>query len=190
MADDFEKILNLRKEAAEWLSRSGIDQWTDIKRGATAIKDWLESGSTFVVQNEGMEIVASLALGSADPDFWTAEEITEPAVYLYKFMINRSNRGTGLGEILLDWACEKSSQRGAYFLRLDCWKTNSGLHRYYLDRGFDYLTTRSKTGRKSGALFERPTGVRTARDSPIVVTESSTLAIQFNFLGARHLGRS
>jgi len=38
--------------------------------------------------------------------------------------------------------------------RRQSWRDNTGLHKYYLNRGFQYLTTRTHPIRKAGALFE------------------------------------
>jgi len=54
---------------------------------------------------------------------------------------------------------------GAESLRLDCWKTNLGLHKYYLQHGFDHLGTRDAPGHPSGALFERPTDLQLSTGS-------------------------
>ena len=38
----------------------------------------------------------------ADPDFWTAAESRQPALYVSKLAISRTDAGTGLGALLLD----------------------------------------------------------------------------------------
>ena len=70
-----------------------------------------------------------------------------PATYLYKFMLDASARGTGLGDALLNWACERAAGQGDRWLRLDCWRSNAALHDYYLRRGFRHVDTRTAPGR-------------------------------------------
>ncbi|GAA2738653.1 hypothetical protein GCM10010439_73400 [Actinocorallia aurantiaca] len=153
--DDADAVVALRVEAETWLHAAGIQQWVDRARGIRNIRDGLAAGNTYVVEERGA-IVASLTLAGADPDFWTADDDPDTALYLYKFMIGAAHRGTGLGDQLLDWACEQARARGKRWLRLDCWRENTALQRYYLRRGFSHVRTVVVPGRGSGALFQRP----------------------------------
>lgn len=153
---DFSAVMRLRIHAEQWLAAAGIEQWTDRVVGEQIIRRHLARGVTFVVESSDSEVIASFALDDGDPAFWTPEELGEPAAYLYKFMIDSRYRGTGLGDVLLDWACRRAAADGAAVLRLDCWKTNLGLQKYYLRHGFTYLGVRDVRGNPSGALFERP----------------------------------
>jgi len=158
--DDVEAVLALRRHAEDWLKAAGIEQWTKSAYGARVIEGWIGAGSTFVVSTDDGEIIGSLSLDKGDPDFWTLEELKAPALYLYKFIIRSDHRGNGLGDVLLDWSCYRTELAGDLWLRLDCWRDNAGLHKYYLDRGFQHLTTRTHPVRMSGALFERPAELR------------------------------
>lgn len=160
--DDVDAVLALRRHAEEWLKAAGIEQWTRSAYGARVIAGWIGAGSTFLVSTDDGEVIGSLSLDAGDPDFWTPEELKDPALYLYKFIIRSDHRGNGLGDVLLDWSCYRTELAGQLWLRLDCWRDNLGLHKYYLDRGFQYLTTRPHPTRMSGALFERPAELRLA----------------------------
>lgn len=154
--DDANAVIALRVEAETWLHAAGIQQWVDRARGIRNIRDGLEAGTTYVVENDRSEIVASLTLGGPDFDFWTEDDAPSEALYLYKFMIGRGCRGTGLGDRLLEWACDQAREQGRRWLRLDCWRENTALQRYYLNRGFEHVRTVVVPGRGSGALFQRP----------------------------------
>ncbi|MDT5017028.1 MAG: hypothetical protein QOD39_3188 [Mycobacterium sp.] len=180
---DVDAVLALRRHAERWLKDAGIEQWTKSEYGARVIKGWIGAGSTFVVEAENGDIVGSLSLDAGDPDFWTEDELREPALYLYKFIIRSDHRGNGLGDVLLDWSGYRTELSGNLWLRLDCWRDNPGLHKYYLDRGFSYLTTRTHPVRMSGALFERPAELRLATDRPIELIDR-TLGSEV-FPGAR-----
>jgi ribosomal protein S18 acetylase RimI-like enzyme len=168
---DLDALIALRRYAESWLHSAGIEQWTDHARGVTVIKAGIAAGTTYVVLDDQAEIVASLTLNGPDQDFWTADDEPETALYLYKFMIGPKVRGTGLGDSLLDWACAQAQQRGKTWLRLDCWRTNTGLQTYYARRGFTLLRTMQVPGRNSGALMQRPVAVRTASTSQIIIHE-------------------
>jgi len=155
--DDFKAVFDLRIHAEEWLAAAGIEQWTVRSTGESNIRTHIARRRTFIVDDLDARVIATLTLDGGDPQFWTSAELEQPAAYLYKFMVHSDMRGLGLGDVLLNWACDRARQHGAPVLRLDCWKTNTGLHGYYLKRGFRHLDTRHAEGRKSGALFERPT---------------------------------
>jgi hypothetical protein len=59
-------------------------------------------------------------------------------------------------------SCHQAEMFRCLYLRLDCHRTNTALHNYYLRRGFTLLDVRSAPGRDSGALFERLTETRLA----------------------------
>jgi hypothetical protein len=48
----------------------------------------------------------------------------------------------------------ESAERGSKRLGLDCWRTNSKLHDYYLRRGFKRVRTEVVPGRMSGEPFQ------------------------------------
>lgn len=158
--DDISSVVGLRVHAEKWLAEAGIEQWTVRATGEKNIRAHMERGAIFVVESSSSDVVGTMALDGGDPAFWTPEELLEPAAYLYKFIIDSNHRGSGLGDAMLNWACEHAAANGATVLRLDCWKTNLNLHKYYLQRGFRLLGIRNAPGRMSGALFERPTSLK------------------------------
>jgi GNAT superfamily N-acetyltransferase len=169
--DHVDAVIGLRKHAEDWLAEAGIEQWT--KSGESTIRDKVFNGSTYVVETTRREVVACLSLDAGDPDFWTPRELREKALYLYKFIIRSDHRGTGLGDLLLDWSCDRAERAGALLLRLDCWRTNTGLHDYYLKRGFTLFDVRQHPIRMSGALFERNARLHLAQASGLRLIDNT-----------------
>lgn len=159
---DVDAVVALRIDAEGWLHAAGVRQWVDHDRGVRSIRNGIAAGTTYVVSDQAGNVIASLTLNGADPDFWRAEDLPDQALYLYKFMIGTAYRGTGLGDELLDWACARAADQGKTWLRLDCWRDNQQLQSYYQKRGFEHVRTMVVTGRDSGALFQRPASLRTA----------------------------
>lgn len=170
---DMDAVIALRRYAERWLADAGIDQWTSSATGDRVITEHFENSRNYIVEDEAGSVAAALALGDGDADFWTPAELTAPALYLYKFIIGPADRGTGLGDVLLDWACYQAELAWATHLRLDCHRTNTALHRYYLGRGFYHLGTRSAEGRDSGALFERVAESRLARPVRVALVDAT-----------------
>lgn len=158
---DLDALVSLRTYAETWLHAADIDQWTDHARGITSIQAGLNSGGAHVVIDHQGDIVAGLTLAGPDPDFWQDSDQPDTGLYLYKFMLGPTTRGTGLGDALLDWACTQATHQHKTWLRLDCWRTNTNLQTYYTRRGFTLIRTVNAPHRSSGTLMQRPATLHT-----------------------------
>jgi GNAT superfamily N-acetyltransferase len=94
---------------------------------------------------------------SADPEFWEEGDGPDAALYVHRMAVSRKAAGANVGAVLLDWATERAFEAGKTWLRLDAWKDNPGLHRYYEKVGFQLVRIVDLPHRRSGALYQRPT---------------------------------
>ncbi|WP_244501214.1 GNAT family N-acetyltransferase [Streptomyces sp. TP-A0874] len=171
-ADDAQALMTLRIEAEHWLADAGIDQWRSPGFRDRALDKWrkdISEGRTWVVEDRAAAVVATVTLTPADRDFWHAADEPESAVYVAKLITARSVSGEGLGERILDWVGEVASQRGLRWVRLDCWRSNIALQRYYLKNGFSHVRTEAPAHRLSGWMAERDASVRIHPDQPLGV---------------------
>jgi GNAT superfamily N-acetyltransferase len=142
-----------RHQTEVWLAGKGEEQYNGIRAPqAHAHIDRLLDDRCFWGLADGDAVVAVGALTGPDMDFWTPAEVTTPASYLARFMV--AEHGHDYGGQLLDALAELARENGRRHLRLDCWRTNHRLQRYYLDHGFRHVRTMEVVGRMSGALFE------------------------------------
>ncbi|MER5648408.1 GNAT family N-acetyltransferase [Streptosporangium sp. NPDC002524] len=174
---DLDGVLALLAEAAGWLNRQGVRQWPADGFPAGRITPLIGEGVLYLLDREdepgGREgeggPVATLALdGHADPEFWTRGDDPGSALYVHKLAVARDHAGMGLGEALLDWAGLRALALGKRWLRLDCSKDNPRLQGYYRGQRFAHLRTVDLPHRASGALFQRPGGLR-ARPSGLAL---------------------
>jgi GNAT superfamily N-acetyltransferase len=103
----------------------------------------------------------------ADEEFWRPEDDPDDALYLHRMVTTREVAGREIGSALLDWASCRAAALRKRWVRLDAWRSNPGLQRYYADRGFEHVRTVQLPHRHSGALFQRRAGV-VRGDSPRV----------------------
>lgn len=160
-ADDLDKLLHFRAEAAAWLSQMGSDQWRR-PYPADRLLASIEAGTVFMVRDGATTAATITVTPEAEDGLWTRDELTEPSPFINKLTVARSHAGADLGGRLLDWAGDRAYRAGSRWLRLDAWTTNHGLQRYYLNHGFEYERTVTEGGavnggpRVSGWLAQRP----------------------------------
>lgn len=164
---DVPALMALRTEAEGWLPRVGTDQWSDPETGGRAIARWhetIDDGRAWVVLDSDGSTVGTVSRGPADRDFWHDEDHPESGFYLYKLITGRSVAGRGVGSLVLDWACRIAALEGRDWLRIDCWRTNTSLQRYYEGLGFKHVRTEAPPHRKSGWIAQRPSALITNPD--------------------------
>lgn len=160
-AKDVPALLALRTEAEGWLRTKGTDQWSDPETGERAIGKWrasIDEGRAWVVVDEGERVLATVSRGPVDRDFWTDEDHPESALYLYKLIVAREASGRRLGTRVIDWMSRLAALEGRSWVRIDTWRTNTGLHAYYERLGFRHVRTEAPEHRLSGWLAQRPAG--------------------------------
>jgi len=89
---------------------------------------------------------------------WPAANGQEPAVYVRRITVSRRPEyaGHGLGGQLLDWAGLRANRDyGARWVRVDVWTTNTKLHDYYVNQGFQECGRSPVPDYPSAALFQK-----------------------------------
>ena len=161
--DDESTIRALQDEAIAWLATRGTDQWQPAAmqqrlkhRGSDrGLVPAIGRGEVFMVR-EGGKVVGSLTIDDyADPEFWRPEDDPASALYVHRMIVSRSVAGRDIGGAMLEWCASEALRRGRDTLRLDAWRTNHDLHRYYQRHGFRIVRTVNLPHRGSGVLLER-----------------------------------
>jgi GNAT superfamily N-acetyltransferase len=152
---DLGDVLSLLKEAASWLRSRGLDQWPG-GFGADRIAPLINRGEVYLIRDGAVAIATVTVSAEGDADFWTPAELAEPALYVAKLAIARDRAGHRFGELILRWTVDFAARQGTDWARLDAWRTNHQLHRWYRQAGWTYVRTVPVPHRNSGALFQRP----------------------------------
>ena len=154
-SDELDTVEDLLREASAWLASRGIDQW-QFPPHRDRITRALEAGEVFLVLVDDQPIATVQVDAHADAEFWTTEDEPGDALYVHRMAVTRRFAGSGVGAKILDWATQRAADAGKRWLRLDAWKDNPGLHRYYEGEGFTRVRVIDLPHRGSGALFQRP----------------------------------
>ena len=184
-----EVIASMWDQTSRWLKDLGSDQWqypADMEKISRDVKQ----GTAYVAHRYDRYFGTITLDGFADPEFWTADDATEDALYAHRIITLPSARGHGIGSALLDWASQKAYEAGKRWLRVDVWKTNKELHRYYEQHGFKLVRTVDLPHRRSGALYQRIAGTTLGRGPQVTRLENPVHDMNGNPITEGYGGRT
>ena len=166
---DYAAVTSLFEATRRWLSAERVDQWQQAwpNEAVRNRRVWaaMQAGRTWVAWDDAV-VAATVTVSPNHHGIWPEEYRDDPAVYVRRLVVGRQYSGLDLGAQLLDWAGLRAARDyGARWVRVDVWTTNTALHDYYLDRGFDSCGFHQPVpGYPSAALFQRPTDQIKASD--------------------------
>ncbi|WP_088051101.1 GNAT family N-acetyltransferase [Virgibacillus dakarensis] len=139
---DTANVLQLLKDAANWLKAKEIPQWGYLGSGGEdeEIKQDILAGTTYVVEDVQANIVATFNLSPKQND-WDMEmwgKRDDKGYYLHRLAVDRGCRNQQIGKRLLRWIDDYLLIDDGY-LRLDCVAANSVLNDYYQRAGFTFV---------------------------------------------------
>ncbi|AZM51934.1 GNAT family N-acetyltransferase [Streptomyces sp. WAC 01529] len=158
--DELDRVEGLWLEASRWLASQGIDQWQYPPR-RWRMEGAILAGDCHLAFRDGRLVGTVTVERQADLEWWADDE-PDSALYVHDLVVSRVAAGQSVGAQLLKWAGRLAARGEKPWLRLEAWKSNHLLHRYYLNQGFELLRIVDLPHRNSGALFQRPTGVAVA----------------------------
>jgi ribosomal protein S18 acetylase RimI-like enzyme len=150
---DLATVRSILESRVGWLHEHGYDQWSERDPGRDTQRS-VNNGNTWLLLEDDYAVATLTMTTVADPDFWTAADLAQPALYLSKLATRPDVGGRGLGALLVECANRYASARGISRLRWDVWRTNASLQAYYKRLGARHVRTVEVRSRSSGALFE------------------------------------
>ena len=159
---DYGEVTSLFEATRRWLLTKHTDQWQKPwpNEAVRNLRVWaaMQAGRTWVAWDDAA-VAATITVSPNHHEIWPDKYRTDPAVYVRRLVVGRRYSGLDLGAQLLDWAGLRAARDyGAAWVRVDVWTTNTALHDYYLDRGFDSCGFHEPVpGYPSAALFQRST---------------------------------
>lgn len=164
--DDVPAILRLIGSSATWLREyKRTDQWArpwpnEDERDARVAQGIMDQ-LTFMVEDGAGTLIGTVTCREHGNDMlWTKAELAEPAAYVSRLIVSRDHAGEGIGAALIHWAGARAVDNwGAHWVRVDVWTTNTALHQYYKDQGFEHMRTLDFPDPwqyPSAALFQKP----------------------------------
>lgn len=121
---DFDAVMALMDEAVAWLvGQDRTGQWgSEPMSGTQARRDRFTSeineNDLWLAELDG-DAVGAMLLGEEPMPY--VEAADEPEVYLHLLVTSARNRGTGIGQLLIDKARAIAAERGIDLIRVDCY---------------------------------------------------------------------
>ncbi|HLJ55593.1 MAG TPA: GNAT family N-acetyltransferase [Chthonomonadaceae bacterium] len=135
---EFETVLAILVEAAEWQGALGLRQWFP-ELFTVHLREQIErevaAGDVHLARMGG-ETAGTVTLQWADTYVWGPRE--PDAGYIHRLAVRRAFAGRKVGAQILDWAAEQCAAAGKSFLRLDTMSVNLRLRAYYEELGFEF----------------------------------------------------
>jgi len=172
---DVATVAAMWNRAATWLRSRGSDQWQYPVRRDNITRA-IDAGACWLAERAGDPLGTITVDTDADPHYWWPEDDPSDALYVHRMVVEGPARGCELGSALLDWAARRAQRDGRTWLRLDAWKSNPGLHRYYLARGFHLVRVIEDPDDPSGACMQRPAALQLGGGPRITEAESTAFA--------------
>jgi GNAT superfamily N-acetyltransferase len=166
---DVQTVAQLWNQSASWLAAHGYDQWQypirwdNLRRTIANQTCWLV--------NHDANAVGTITLEYQPDPYWLPADQPDDGLYVHRMVVAETARGIDLGTALLDWAGRRTTAAGRHWLRLDAWKNNTDLHRYYLERGFTFVRIDDNPDDPSGACFQRPAAVQLGKGPTVITVE-------------------
>ena len=156
--DDIVEVATLWTRSTTWLRSRGLDQWQYPVKWEN-IRRTVANGTCWLVFAGENKVVGTITVESIADPYWLPSDNPEDALYVHRMVVDDKARGGELGSALLDWAARRARKAEKSWLRLDAWKSNPALHRYYLDRGFHLVRVDDNPADPSGVCFQRPASI-------------------------------
>lgn len=170
---DVQAVAEMWNRAAARLAARGLDQWQYPVKMHN-IRSAVEAGSCWLVLGARDVTVGTITLDdSADPGLWFPGDNPNDALYLHRMITEPDAAGHDLGSALIDWAGRRAVAAGKRWIRLDAWRSNSGLRNYYGRRGFELVRVVDDPS-GSGACFQRPARVQIGAGPAVVELAGSS----------------
>lgn len=153
-------MIDVLNAAADRLAERGIIQWPgrfeEDGWRVQQLRGEAARGNVALWRIDGRPVATATLTEWADPEFahgWP--DGLDSALYLIRLARHPDENDLPLGPMMINyWAKAQTIQRGRRYLRLDCSKTNTGLHAIYKRYEFAQVGVVDLAHRKSGALFQ------------------------------------
>lgn len=133
--EDLEAMHLLIVDRCKWFIEQQISQWKleyyPIHYNVEYFREQMKENELYVVKDKN-KIIGMVLLKNEDPTYWQDEK---KAFYIHHLTTHIDYHG--IGKMLIQFAIERAKKCGKEYLRLDCFRSNVKLNKYYESLGFE-----------------------------------------------------
>jgi len=139
---DIDKIMNIIKQAQEYLKEKGVDQWQDNYPNFDVIKDDIEKRKSYVLETDG-KVVATVAVSYNDEKtyekIYDGKWITEnDYAVIHRIAVDNKYKGKRLSSIILSEIEKMCLHKNIHSIKIDTHKQNESMKKMLINNGFKY----------------------------------------------------
>ena len=141
-ASDKDKIMEIIKQAQEYLKIKGVDQWQDNYPNLNIIKDDIDKRKSYVLEENGT-IVATVAVSFNDEKtydkIYNGKWITEnDYAVIHRIAVANNYKGKRISSEILAHIEKMCLQRNVHSIKVDTHKQNKSMRKMLSNNGFQY----------------------------------------------------
>lgn len=142
--EDFPRIMEIVKDAQDYLANLGIDQWQDGYPDEATILNDIEKNQSFIIKEDGKIIGTTVFTTEEDLNYRKVEGgkwITPmDNVYgvIHRIAVSNDARRSGFAKFVFDHCEELLRQKGIESMRIDTHRDNLGMQKLVKSLGYQY----------------------------------------------------
>lgn len=137
--DDLPGILRVIEEGRHFIAAQGIDQWQDGYPDATQIENDINSGHSYLYENDGLIVATALFTPEPSPEYLQIDgawHTDSPYLTIHRMALADSVRHSGLAFRMLEQAIMIARQSNLLSIRIDTHRGNLAMRRFLGKIGF------------------------------------------------------
>lgn len=141
-ASDKDKIMEIIKQAQEYLKIKGVDQWQDNYPNLNIIKDDIDKRKSYVLEENGT-IVATVAVSFNDEKtydkIYNGKWITEnDYAVIHRIAVANNYKGKRISSEILAHIEKMCLQKNVHSIKVDTHEQNESMRKMLSNNGFRY----------------------------------------------------
>lgn len=141
-ASDKDKIMEIIKQAQEYLKIKGVDQWQDNYPNLNIIKDDIDKRKSYVLEENG-KIVATVAVSFNDEKtydkIYNGKWITEnDYAVIHRIAVANNYKGKRISSEILAHIEKMCLQKNVHSIKVDTHEQNESMRKMLSNNGFRY----------------------------------------------------
>ena len=140
--NDLARIMPIIKDGQDFLKEQGVNQWQDNYPNMDIIRNDINNGHGYIVENES-QIIATLAISfDGEPTYHKIYEgqwlSNEDYSVVHRLAIKKNRRGSDLSSFIMDSIETLCKGKGIYSIKIDTHRGNIPMQQYLIKNGFKY----------------------------------------------------